>query len=990
MRRAFPFLTAIIVSAIASGCGGGGGAISVPATPGFTVSLSSSTITVNQGGTQNLQVSVAAHDGFSGPVLVSAPAVPAGVSVSPSSLSLTPGSSSTFTFTASKTAGIVQQPSLLEAVAGSLAVETAIEFSVNGPAVPDPFHVIGGEIVHGFYDPARQLLFASNPGLNEIDVVSGVDFSVRARVSAPQPWGIDQMADNKTLVIGTAAQQILTLDEDTLVVTQHPVSLITHTLGLFYPNPVALANGKVLIIGQEQGIESGDIQDGGQFVVEWDSIGNTFQVLRPLPGQLGFETDRLARSGDHKWAIFSADQFYLYSSDADTLTTAPLSTVNPPVDSFGVRGYATNADGTVIGVASAEQVTFLDRSFNLLGTAQIPSAFQSARTIVTFTPDGSRLLLQYALPTAIEVVDANQHTALGYYTAILNPQDNSAKLIGLDSSVRAFVGTSGGILAVDMTQPIIPNDPGNQSIGAAFCALPAQSTIPLNVAVQGDISLSSGEQGTSFYFGGQPAPVLANGTKINIPSSSIAGPVDIECIGPSGKTFMEANSFSYGVDTIGMSASLLPPNGNAHVTVFGYGFSSAGNPPVVTVGGQATPPPQILSVLDSGVLQAVDIHVPNASGGHPADVNVSSANGSSTLTQAATYIPSSTIIPAKGLLQVLYDTHRNLLYALKAGELATFNPATLQFQSVVPLPGLTGAGNYNVMALSPDGTRLIASSPDGYVAVLDPSSPASVSVVATNLTAGVQTGSVAVTKFNKAVITGFPTAVQVDLATLAVTVIHSHLGSLVRASADGNFLYGVDLNTSNGEVYAINPVTYSTQSESFGFLFWTDLAVSPDGSQATAIFGFPNAFGDLLGFFDASRHLLNTNVYPLVSPPRDVLVLGSVYSPQGKVLLTPLGNSIEFWDAASGTLRARLATPEELPVLAFPEGPEAPQMAVDSTGQTIFAISATGLTVLGLPQPVDTMPAKQWAVGAATPAQKGAVAAGIKARVSAMRSTKSK
>src|SRR5208337_3945442 len=102
---------------------------------------------------------------------------------------------------------------------------------------------IGGTLAHGFYDETRQLLFATNPGLNELDVISGLDFSIKARVPVPQPWGIDQMADGKTLVLGTAAGEILTVDEDTFAVTQHPYRVVGNGFyGLFFPNVVALAN----------------------------------------------------------------------------------------------------------------------------------------------------------------------------------------------------------------------------------------------------------------------------------------------------------------------------------------------------------------------------------------------------------------------------------------------------------------------------------------------------------------------------------------------------------------------------------------------------------------------------------------------------------------------------------------------------------------------------------------------------------------------------
>ena len=48
-----------------------------------------------------------------------------------------------------------------------------------------------------------------------------------------------QMADGKTLVIGTAAQEVLTVDEDTLSVAQHPFGAVGNSFfTLFFPNVV--------------------------------------------------------------------------------------------------------------------------------------------------------------------------------------------------------------------------------------------------------------------------------------------------------------------------------------------------------------------------------------------------------------------------------------------------------------------------------------------------------------------------------------------------------------------------------------------------------------------------------------------------------------------------------------------------------------------------------------------------------------------------------
>lgn len=991
MYRSLRVLCIACLSMLVAGCGSGGGngsgsggSQTLPSS-GFAIALSSGSVTLAQGGiSQSVQVSITSQSGFNGTVAVTATGVPPGVTISPASLNIAAGASGSFTFTASGLAGIALQSAQIEGISGSNKADSVLQISVTGAAVPDPFHLVGGELVHGFYDPGRQLLFLTNPALNELDVISGTDLSLRARIPAPQAWGIDQMADNKTLVIGTSAQDILTVDEDTFVVSQHPVTGIGRTiLGLFYPNVIAMANGKVLMIGQEQGIDSSDIAEGGQFLVEWDSVADTFSILEPN-GQLGWETDRLARSADHKWAVFSADQFYLYSSDADSLTTVPLSTVNPPLNEFGVRGYAVNADGTKIGVASADQVTFLDRSLNVLGTTQIPSAFQTARSNVVFNADGSKLLLQYALPTAIEVVNANQFSADGYYSGDVAPADNLARMVATDLSGHAFIGTTSGFRVVDMNQPPIPNDPNNPTLAGAPCPIPQVDRLSLNSSAAIPISA---RPGTSYYVGGQPAPLLANGSQIQIPASSIPGPVDIECVGPDGNTFVIALGFSYGVKVNAVSANLLPPIGNPVVTLSGFGFTNSSSTlPSVTIGGQSALVVDAFNELDFGSFQIADVKVPTKGAGQSADIMVSSANGTGTLTQAVSYIPSTTIIPATGLLQILYDSHRNLLYGLKAAELDIFNPATLQFQATFPLTGLTGTGNYNTMALSPDGSHLIAVSANGYAAVLDPGNPGAASVVAIPVNSGFQSGSVAVTKFNKALITDSE-AVEVDLSTLAVRSLGSSLGDLVRASADGSFLYGMDLNVTSGAVRTIDTATYATQSIQFGFLFWTDLAVAGDGRFA-AIDGSPDAGGDITGFFDSNLHLLNFNAYPFSSQPDDVQVLGSTFSPQGTVLVVPLGDSIEFWDANKGTLRARLMTPEELQFFAFPEGPVAPRIALDSAGQTIFALSQTGLTVMEMPEPLDTLPAQAWPLSVHNGAAQANPSVGLSSRIAAMRTVK--
>jgi hypothetical protein len=979
--HAFHALIVAVLCAFLVGCGGGGGTggtggTNPPPTPSFTLSLSPASVTLAQGGSnQVVQVSVAGQNGFAGSVSVTVGTLPSGVTTSLNSLSVTSGAPATLILSASSTAQVAQESIAVQGVSGTLSENATLQLTISATAVADPFRAVGGSLVHGFYDESRQLLFAANPGLNELDVFSGVDFSLKARVPLPQPWGIDQMPDGNTLVIGTQAQEIITVNEDTLSITQHPYSATGGIFVLWFPMVVAMGNGKVLVIGHEEGIDCDDIYECGEYLYEWDSNTNTFSQLEPNAQTQGglWETDSLARSADHKWAVFAADQFYLYSSDTNSLKGVPLSTVNPPQNEFGVRGYALNADGSKIAVASANQVSFFDRSFTLLGSTQLPTAFQTARSAVQFTPDGTRLFLEYALPLWLEEVDTTNYTALGVLSGSVDPDgDNLERLLTLDAEGHGYMGIDEGLRLVNLTQPPVPNSANNNNPGPPGCP-GLQAVLPLGASQQ--ISFLDPVNGLSLYIGGVPAPLLQGGTAINVPASSVTGPADMECVDAYGHMTVAIADVSYGVDPLALSASLLPPSGNPSAYLFGWGFygppelSYTTNPPFqgsVDVGGEPATGAVTLGPAGlSSTLGALAFHIPDGSAGESANVAVSSSFGSGTLASAATYYPAPTIVQATGLLQLLYDNHRNLLYALKSTEVDVLNPATLQWQSPVHFPA-PATGTYSYMVLSPDGTKLVVAGlaapqsglqPPQFI-VLDPDGVSSPSVLTYSGNASVS-GSIAITKFNTVIEPGDPGLV-LDLSTSTFSALPYFGADVIRASADGTHLYTAALNVTSGEMSSIDPSTYAVQSESFGQIFWTDLAVSSDGTQVAAVDAPPYAAGDSVGFFDSNLHYLNANAYPDFSPPDDTGVLGATFSPGAKVLVVALGDSIEFWDAVGGTLRARLMTPEELHVLVYPEGAVAPVLVLDPIGQTIYAISASGLTVIKLPVPLDQLSSFQW------------------------------
>ena len=654
---------------------------------------------------------------------------------------------------------------------------------------------------------------------------------------------------------------------------------------------------------------------------------------------------------------------------------------------YGIRGYAVNADGSEIAVASATQVTFLNGSLAALSSTPLPGSFQTARTAVQLSADGSRLFLQYPFPVTIEEIDANNYNALGYISGTVVPDsDNLERMLTTDAEGRAYVGIDGGLRVVDLTQTPVPNSTGNAFTVPSCPAL--NTVLPLNNSTT--VQVLNQPTNMNIYVGGQAATLaaVAGGfTQITIPGSPLTGPADVECVDSSGNTSVVLNGVSYGVDPVGFSANLLPPTGNPEAYLFGFGFfTSQGAAPSVTVGGQEATNPAEIEGYGFGTLEGVGFRVPDGTSGESAAVKVSGSLGSGTLASASTYYPAPTIVPASGLLQVLYDSHRNLLYALKATEVDVLNPTTLQWQSPLAFPA-AATGTYSTMELTPDGSKLVVAGMAGtapQLIVLNPDNSSLASVYTYTGNASVS-GSIAITEFNTVVLAGVG-GVVFDLSTLTFTPWPNSVPQVIRASADGSHLYGAQLNASSGEVFSIDPSTYAVQSASFGYLFWTDLAVSPDGSQFAAVNAPPDATGDAIGFFDSSLRYLNANAYPDYSPPDDTGVLGAMFSPGGKVLVVPLGDSLEIWDSALGTLRARVMTPEELHVLVYPEGVVAPMIAMDPTGQTIYAVSASGLTVLKLPEPLDQIPAMPWPSTVRFGSQKASLHGSITSRMTAMRS----
>ena len=204
-------------------------------------------------------------------------------------------------------------------------------------------------------------------------------------------------------------------------------------------------------------------------------------------------------------------------------------------------------------------------------------------------------------------------------------------------------------------------------------------------------------------------------------------------------------------------------------------------------------------------------------------------------------------------------------------------------------------------------------------------------------------------------------AIELDLTTLTSTLRQNvpFVGPLKFAvTPDGTHMVAASLFSTSGNVAAWDSANDSFVSQGFIDGLWSDVTVTNDGTQFAAVAGLGFNPGVVIGFFDEQIHLLNGSVYPDLAPPDAVQAHGGIFSPGGNVLLQPVLDAIEFFDAKSGRLRARMMSPEPVAKLTFPI--MSTGTAINPTGQTIYVLSASGITVFQMPTPVDQLAAIDW------------------------------
>lgn len=998
--------TVLVLSALAMGCGGGQSTVQPPPSPqDFTLALSSGSVSLSQGGTSSLSISIGAQNGFSGPVQVTLAGLPSGVSSSPASpFSVAAGASAPVVLGASPSAATGAFSVSAEGTSGGLSHSATLDLTVqsgssgNLPrtayARTDSVSILDdppGEAHHRHiaYDAPNKHVFIANRAMNRVEVFSTADRTRVAQIAVAGASSADLSTDGGTIWIGTVTEQAVAIDAATVQVKARyaiqPLEPIPNTVFDRPEELLAMARGKLMMrLRQANGAES--------LLALWDPTSNNLTNLTSVEPQL-FQNGlgAMVRSGDGSKLLVAANdssgEVAVFDANGNAVAgprglgtgTIPMLVASPDGSYFAVE-FVSNG---------AAQLLLLDSALNQVASAASPAAVQG----MTFSRDGKSLYVSASASPAPEVSVFNATTLqLAGEVPDVSVEGMRSEIETADESQLIFGLSNRGVSFIDASAPA--NLPvGAPVFAAAPVAVPAegQNAGGTTVSITGQGFESSAQAKFGAYAASNVAVSGSTEIQAASPASVANGAVNISAYFPSGWLAVAPDAFSYGPQILKILPNAGAKTGADTVQIYGYGFGSDASKISVSIGGTSAAVQQVegvTSILPSLALGAsypfpierITLQTP---AGTPAkaDVVVTSLAGSATASRGFEYLQSAQVYAKAGLYKFLfYDQTRQWIYLSNIDHVDVFDLAAGVFHATGLLPpgGPPPDAGLRGLSLTPDGTQLAVAdfgaqnvyllNPDdgtgtsvhtGGVAGFTNSGPALVAATSTQNVfvslsgegggSGTCSGCLSQMDLTASPPTIAP-ATQPEVSTLTGT-------PLLRGNTAGSQVF-VCYGTTSSPVALWDaglPNQFTTLSAGESA---SDAAISADGTTVGA-----RAAGEI-EVRDSTLALATVgNAAELEQLPGRVFIPGIALHPSGALLYVPfltgpapaappaigIRGGIDILDARTGQLRLRIFLPEPFAALSTDtDGLHGQFLTLDENGQRIFALTTSGLTVVQL------------------------------------------
>ena len=290
--RFFAKLSACITCAAAvgaiAGCGsvssaGGGGGGQQPS-PDFALSLTSASLAITGGKTASVTASVIGSNGFTSQVTLQITGLPTGLTYSPPTLLVSPGSPLQITFTAVASIASGTANLTLGGTSGTLTHSAPLGLTITAaPLIPATFRTrytrtdAATEYYAALnynwmvYDSATNRFFVSDPAGNRIGVLDATKEAEIATITVPGAYGIDETPDHSILYVGTEIGDVYAINPVTMQVTERYPAAQIGPSGFYSAEVHVLANGELALFGGSQGVPV----DGYGSIAVWNPSNNS-------------------------------------------------------------------------------------------------------------------------------------------------------------------------------------------------------------------------------------------------------------------------------------------------------------------------------------------------------------------------------------------------------------------------------------------------------------------------------------------------------------------------------------------------------------------------------------------------------------------------------------------------------------------------------------------------------------------------------------------
>jgi hypothetical protein len=974
------FLALMMVGLTACGEGGSGSGTPPPPPPApdFSLSVSPTSQSVNAGSSASVSLSATALNGFASQISIQVTGAPAGVSVSPPSITLAPGTPQQVTFKAAANAANASAMLTFTGTAASLTHTTGLGLTVNALSTVPPVrtrYVRTDATTEYFewvnqhwilYHTATSRYFVTDPSSNQIIVIDGPTHTEIGTIGVPGAFGIDQTPDQTTLYVGTQIGDVYAVDPVAMTVIKRYIASGIGPYGYRASSALVLSDGRLALIGLYNSVDG-----TGNFAV-WNPVDNSITIYGAY-GEAGSPSPCNGFQNLGGFAL-TADRTKILVGDIDGggLCVADPSTGTGNAISTGFSlNILTTPDGKYIILPSPlptpqASVTVYDAQtlatvtqFNVLGDTSSGSGFfVSADSTTLYTPADS-IIYAYSLATQqlvgwvpnIFVQNTSGGFAVGpAFNPYLLATDGTGLFAGPMEEGVGFVD-----LSVLQTGPV-----GTQFTSGYLNPVtgPASGGTATQWSDESPVGMLKG-----INFGSNPATsISATSGSFNLTSISAtsppgtAGPADVYAFTTDGGMQLLPEGFSYGPTILEVTPNMATAEGGGTGYIYGYGFGPTDSNAIpsdlnVTVGGVAA---QISAFLPNAYgidyppfqLEGIAYTIPPGVTGSTVNVALSTGSGSATATAALTYLPSLQQFPltASTLAQGIYDPYTDLYYFTDTAQIQVFSRTQGKWLSPISIPAPSGTTQRLWgIALSPDGSKMAVSDASaGAIYLLDPATPSSV----------------------KTFMVGSKSPFTVNPCGLAISDAGSVYYMVFVIGQGGGADQFFKLNTNTGtitnygingpgsgqnDVYLRNAIS-SDNSRVFynedGYVFSIDSGtdiISPSLDGFTCCYGnYELSLSSNQTQFTATFYIYDSNLngesyYALND--REILNIAYVYggklSPDGRLLFQPSTNGVDVFDGALGNLRNRISLPVAL-------SPNYDALVDDGADNILLAITGTG------------------------------------------------